>query len=91
MRNPSLESFFVNTEEVLPEIKNLKNNKSTEPSSISTKFLKLFQTLVSDTISWIANIYFSTGNFPSGFKIANLLSTFKKDNHALFNNYFSPV
>ena len=30
---------------------------------------------------------FSTGNFPSDLKITNIISIFKKDVHALCNNY----
>ena len=92
MRNPSEQSFFIsptNAEEVLSEIKNLKNNKSTGPSSFPTKFLKLFPTSLGETISLIANISFSNGNFPSALKIANVIPIFKKDDHTLCNNYRS--
>ena len=68
LRNPSKQSFFIspaNAKEVLFEIKNLKNDKSTRHSCIPTKFLKLFQTSLSEPIFLIAYIYFSTGNFPS--------------------------
>ena len=57
-------------------MKNLKNNKSTGPSSIPTKFLKFFQTSLSEPISSIANISFSSGNFPSPLKIANVIPLF---------------
>ena len=54
LRNPNKKSFFIsptNADEVLSEIKNLQNNKSTGHSSIPTKFLKLFQTSLSEPIS----------------------------------------
>ena len=90
MRNPSKQLFFIsptNVEELLFETKNLKNNKSTGPSGIPIKFQKLFQTSLSEPIYLIANISFSTGNFPSALKIANVISIFKKKDHTLCNNY----
>ena len=90
LRNPSEYSFFIsatNADQVLSEIKNLKNNKSTGPSIIPTKFLKLFQTSLSQPISLIANICFSTGNFSSALKTANAIPVFKKDDHTLCSNY----
>ena len=73
--NPIKYSFFIkptNAEEVLCEITKLKNNKSIGPSSIPLKFLKLFKTTLSEPISLIANISFSTGTFPSTLKTANV-------------------
>ena len=52
-------------------IKELKNNKSTGPSSIPSKFLKLFQIALSKLISLIANLSFSSGTFPNNLKLAN--------------------
>ena len=49
-------------------IKELSNNKSTGPASISSKFLKLFQTALSKPISLIANLSFSSGNFLNNLK-----------------------
>ena len=51
-------------------IKELKNNKSTGPSSIPCKFLKLFQTALSKLTSLIANLSFSSGTFPNNLKLA---------------------
>ena len=92
MRNSSEQSFFIRptiAEEVLSEIKNLKNNRSTGPSSsIPTKFLKLFQISLSEPISlMIANTCFSIGNFPFAVKIANVIPIFKKNYRILSNNY----
>ena len=91
LRNPSQQSFFIspaNAEEVLFEIKNLKSDKSTRPSCIPTKFLKLLQTSLSKPISLIIYIYFSTGNFPSTLITANVIPVFKKDDHTLWNTIF---
>ena len=90
LKNPNANSFFIsstNSDEVLSVIKELKNNKSTGPSSIPSKFLKLFQTALSKTISLIANLSFSSGTFPNNLKIANVIPTFKKDDPTICNNY----
>ena len=67
LSNPNEYSFIkpANAEEVLCEITKLKNNKSIGPCSIPLKFLELFKTTLSEPISLIANISFSTGTFPS--------------------------
>ena len=75
MRKPCKQSYFIsptNVDKVISEIKNLKNNKSTGPSSIPNKFLKLFQTSLNKPTSLIANTSFSTGNLPSALKTANV-------------------
>ena len=90
--NPSECSFFIkptNAEDVLCEITKLKNNKPTGPSSIPLKFLKLFKTTLSEPISLIANISFSTGTFHSALKTANIIPIYKKDDHTVCNNYCS--
>ena len=58
------------------EIKNMKNNELTGPSSIPTKFLKLLQNSQCKSIYLTANISLSTGNSPSVLKTANVISIF---------------
>ena len=90
LKNPNSNSFFItptNNEEVLSEIKNLKKDKSSGPSSILIKFLKLFQTAPSKPISLIADLSFSTRIFPANLKTANAIPIFKKDDHTSCNNY----
>ena len=90
LKNPNANSFFIsptNSDAVLSVIKELKNNKSTGPSSIPCKFLKLFQTALSKPISLIANLSSSSGTFPNNLKIANVIPIFKKDDPAICNNY----
>ena len=90
LKTPNSNSFFItstNNEEVLSEIQNLKKDKSSGPSSISIKFLKLFQTPLSKPLSLIANLSFSTGIFPANLKTANVIPIFKKDDHTSCNNY----
>ena len=90
LSNPNEYSVFIkptNAEEVLHEITKLKNNKSIGPSSILPEFVKLFKTTLSEPISLIANISFSTGAFPSTSKTTNVISIYKKDDHPVCNNY----
>ena len=90
LKNPNSNSFFItltNNEEVLSEMKNLKKDKSSQPSSIPIKILKLFQAPLSKPISLIANLSFSTGIFPANLKTANVILIFKKDDHTSCNNY----
>ena len=70
------------------EIKTLKTNKSSWPSSIPTKVLKLLKTSVSEPISSIENLYFETNTFPETLKQTNLTSIFKKDDHTPCKNHW---
>ena len=76
-----------NSDEVLSVIKELKDDKSTGPSSISSKFLKSFQITLGKPISLIANLSFSSGTFPNNLKIANVIPMFKKDDCTICSNY----
>ena len=90
LKNPNRDSFFITPttkEEVTSSIKTLKNSKSTGPSSIPTKFLKLFQNTLNESIALLANLSFSTGIFPINLKTANVIPLFKKDDHTLCSNY----
>ena len=90
LKNPNRNSFFItpaNNEEVLAEIKNLKKKKSSRPSIIPNKFLKLLHTPLSKPISLTANLSFSTGIFTANLKTANLIAIFKKYDHTSCNNY----
>ena len=90
LKNQNANSFFIsptNSDEVLSVIKKLKNNKSTGPSSIPSKFLILFQTALGKPISLIANLSFSSRTFPNNLKIANVIPIFKKDDSTICSNY----
>ena len=89
-KTPNKDSFFItstNKEEVASIIKTLKNNKSAGPSSIPTRFLKLFQNGLSESIALLANLSISTGIFPTNLKTANDIPLFKQDDHTLGSNY----
>ena len=70
------DSFFLDhatKEKGQSEIKTLKTNKFSGPSSIPTKVLKLLKTL-SELISLIANLSFETNNFPETLKQAKMIT-----------------
>ena len=81
LTNKNTNSFFIsptNSGEVLTIIKELSNDKSTRPATIHKKFLKLFQIVLSKSISLIANLSFSSGRFPNNLKVTNVIPTFRK-------------
>ena len=89
-KDSSQQTFFLaptNEQEVLTTIKQLKRNKAFGPSSILTKFLKLFQNELSEPISLIINLPFSTGTFPVVLKIAKVMPFFKKGDPSCCTNY----
>ena len=90
LKDSSQQTFFLaptNEQEVLTTIKQLKRNKAFRPSSIPTKFLKLFQNELSKPISLIINLSFSTGTFPVELKIAKVMPFFKKGDPSCCTNY----
>ena len=66
LKKPNASFFFMSPTKrdgVLSVIKELKYNKSKEPSSIPSKFLKLFETALSNPTSLTINFPFSSGTF----------------------------
>ena len=79
LKTPNNDSFFItptNKKEVATIIKTLKNNKSTGPSSIPTRFLKLFQNALSEPIVLLTSLSFSTDIFPTNLNTANVIPLF---------------
>ena len=66
---------------------NKRIKQSTGRASIPSKFYKLLQTALSKPISLIANLSFSSENFPDNLKIANEITISKKDERTICNNY----
>ena len=90
LKNSNKASLFItptNKEEVVSITKALKNNKFARPSSIPTKFLTLFQNLLSEAMALLANLSFSIDIFPTNLKTANVIPFFEKNNHKLCSNY----
>ena len=69
------------------EIKTLNINKSSAPSSIPTKVLKLLKISFCEPISLIANLSPETKTFSENLKQASVTPLFKKDYHTLCSNY----
>ena len=68
-------------------IKNLDPNKSSGPSIIPTKLLKMANPILCRQISLIINTSFTTGTFPDSAKIANVIPIHKKGSTLDINNY----
>ena len=62
-------------------ISNLDDSKSSGPSSIPTKLLKLVRNEISPTFSEICNSSFTEGIFPDKNKIAKVIPVHKKKLH----------
>ena len=56
----------------------LKTNKANGPSSIPTKFLKLFKKEFSKPLIDIINLSFNQGIFPNLLKTANVIPIYKR-------------
>ena len=67
-----------NTEEVQSDIKTLKNNKSTGPSSISNRLFQQFKKPLSEPLTLLTNLTFSEGKFTSIFKVSKIFPVHKK-------------
>ena len=86
LKQPLKSTFFITPttpEDVESEIKTLKNNKSSGPTSIPTKVFKNFAKPLTDLI----NLSFSTGKFPSSLKTAKVILVFKKGDKLDCSNY----
>ena len=86
---PNGDSFFLDSTtkaEIQTELKTLKNNKSSGPSSFPSKVLKLLKTSLSEPIQIITNLSFETNTFSETLKQADVTSIFKKDDHILCKN-----
>ena len=68
-------------------ISNLDINKSIGPNSIPTKILKEYKEILSEPISYLINLSFLTGEFPSILKFAKVIPIFKKGDQQDCSNY----
>ena len=90
MGQPNDSSFFISPTdktEILTCISSLEHNKGSGPFSIPVKILQLLKHDISEPISQLINLSFSTGCFPSNLKIAKVIPIFKKDSPLECNNY----
>ena len=68
-------------------ISSLDSHKSSGPNSIPVKILKLLKNDISQQLSDIFNMSFSTGQFPSVLKIAKVIPVHKKQSRVDYTNY----
>ena len=81
MINPKEYTFNVDptsTDEVQSNIKTLKNNKNTGPSSKPNKLFKQFKELLSEPLLLFINLTFSDGKFSTFFKMEKIIPVYKK-------------
>ena len=68
-------------------ISSLDSHKSSGPNSIPVKILKLLKNDISQQLSDIFNMSFSTGQFASVLKIAKVIPIHKKQSKVYYTNY----
>ena len=68
-------------------ISSLDSHKSSGPNSIPVKILKLLKNDISQQLSDIFNMSFSTGQFPSVLKIGKVIPIHKKQSRVDYTNY----
>ena len=78
---------FVDKEDNLKEIKNLKANKATQNTDISTKLIKENSDIFADFIFENLNDSISQSVFPSALKLANITPVHKKDSKSKKDHY----
>ena len=69
----------VTSEEVLKTIYTLKNNKESLSYTIAVKILKTFSGLLLPYLTGVINHSITTSSFPDELKLAEVISSFKKD------------
>ena len=80
---------FVDKEDILKEIKNLKSNKATQNTDIPTKLIKENSDIFADFIFENLNDSISQSVFPSALKLANITPVHKKDSKSKKDHYRS--
>ena len=78
---------FVDKEDILIEIKNLKANKATQNTDIPTKLIKENSDIFSDFNFENLNDSIFQSVFPSALKLANITPVHKKDSESKKDHY----
>ena len=87
---PNNNSFFLsptNETEISSCISSLEINKGSGPFSIPVRILQLLKYDISEPLTQIINLSFSSGCFPNNLKIAKVIPIFKKNSPLECNNY----
>lgn len=90
LNNPSATSIFFSpttASEVSKIISNLSESKSNGPESIHTGILKQISPIISQTLSKIINLCYTSGVYPQCLKSAIIVPIHKKDSKLLVTNY----
>ena len=90
LQKKTLKSFYffpTNENEVSKIINNFKNGKSAGPNSIPLHILKFNSDILSKPLSFLINLSFIKGKFPSLCKISKVIPVFKKGNRMECTNY----
>ena len=73
--------------EVKDHLKSLNDRKAIGINSIHTIILETFKKVLSQPLTELFNLIFSTGTFPDACKIAKVIPLRKKDSNLGCNNY----
>ena len=90
LKNPSQNSLVldpVSEDEIIINICNLKQNKASGPYSIPTNILHIIRHNISNPLSKIINMSFSTGVHPTNLKTSKTVPIFKKGSRMSISNY----
>ena len=90
LKNSNNKTFFISPtdeNEIISCISSLNSSKSSGPHSIPIKILQLIKKDIAQPLSQIINLSFSTGQFPSKLKTAQVIPIFKKDSPLECSNY----
>ena len=90
LQHPNENSFLLrptSSDEITNFILSLNESKSVGPNGLPTKILKLLKNDVSLQLTNKFNLSFSTGVFPSGLKIAEVIPIHKKESKLKWSNY----
>ena len=80
-------SAFWNEREIKKELENLDPSKSCGHDNIMPKVVKQLATELSEPLSHIINLTFSTGKIPVDFKTSIVIPVYKSGDSCEFNNY----
>ena len=90
LRNPmaiSMAVYECDETEVKNLILSLHPRKASGPNSIPTDILRLLAEDISKPLTYLFNLSFTSGTYPSMLKIANAIPIFKKDSKLIVSNY----
>ena len=94
LRNPNRQSIFldcITPAEILLIINSLSFNKSSGPYSIPSKILHLIKYDLCGPLSFLFNLSFETGSFPTLLKLTKVIPVFKNKGSPLEISNYRPI